>query len=98
MEAVAKPQRSSSLDLGKSPKFEFAPDRNRNDSGCFEDFDIGPTGSHHDPVITYWDEAVYQWSERARYRASSGFKPAGTDVMISENFHLKTMVTTAFYA
>jgi hypothetical protein len=68
MEAL---QRSHSLDfdLGKSGKFEFAPDRNRNDSGCFDDFDLlSNNGSHHDPVVTYWDEAIKQWSERARYQ------------------------------
>lgn len=66
MEAAKKPVlRSHSLDLGKSTKFEFAVDRNRNDSGCFDDFEPSLTG-HHDPVVTYWEEAVYQWSDRAR--------------------------------
>ena len=66
-------QRSHSLDLdlAKSAKFEFAPDRNRNDSGCFDDFDVERSGSSgsvspQDPVVTYWDEAINQWSERAR--------------------------------
>jgi hypothetical protein len=59
-------RRSSSLDLGKSTRFDFSVDRNRNDSGCFEDFDMAVGGNHHDPVVTYWEEAVYQWSERAR--------------------------------
>ena len=67
MEAL---QRSHSLDLDyRNPgKFELAPDRNRNDSGCFDDFDVGSAngGSQHDPVVTYWDEAINQWSERAR--------------------------------
>ena len=48
-------------------RFEYGADRNRNDSGCFDDFDImNGAGSPHDPVVTYWEEAVYQWSERAR--------------------------------
>jgi hypothetical protein len=68
MEALQR-SHSLDLDLGKSVKFEFAPDRNRNDSGCFDDFDFGfNNGVHHDPVVTYWDEAVKQWSERARYQ------------------------------
>jgi hypothetical protein len=69
MEAnVEQPRLSLSLDLGKSTQFEFGNDRDRNrqDSGCFDDFDVGPNGNHHDPVVTYWDEAVDQWSERAR--------------------------------
>ena len=63
MEAV---RRSNSLDLGKSTRFDFGVDRNRNDSGCFEDFDVMNVAANHDPVVTYWEEAVYQWSERAR--------------------------------
>lgn len=64
MEAV---RRSNSLDLGKSTRFDFGVDRNRNDSGCFEDFDVMNVAANHDPVVTYWEEAVYQWSERARF-------------------------------
>ena len=62
--------RSLDLDFRNPSKFEFAPDRNRNDSGCFDDFDFGSASggsSPHDPVVTYWDEAINQWSERARY-------------------------------
>ena len=67
MEAAAgmSVRRSHSLDLGKPAKFDFGPDRNRNDSGCFDDFEPSMAG-HHDPVVTYWEEAVYQWSDRAR--------------------------------
>lgn len=60
-------RRSNSLDLPKEAVFSFGMDRNRNDSGCFEDFDPnGPVSGSEDPVVTYWDEAINQWSERAK--------------------------------